>query len=106
MGIAILLLLLAVILMATLAPAVGEHYPLVLRLLFYALTGAGWCALLVGLYRVIVGPGVGALAAPLKLIAIGVTVVGVLGGLVGAWAVHTVVNEPGRASSGHHHDWD
>ena len=105
-GVALLLLLLAVILMATLAPSPGEHYPLVLRLLFYALTGAGWCGLLVGLYRVIVGPAAGALAGPLNVIAVGVMVGGVAIGLVGAWAVRTVVEAPGSASRDHDHDWD
>ena len=104
--IALVLLLLAVILLAGFAPAVGERYPLVLRLIAYALTGAGWVALLLGLYRVIVGPGTGALAGVLKLVAIGVVVVGAGLGVVGAWAVHLVVDEPRRASSGHHHDWD
>lgn len=105
-GIAVLLLLLAVILMALLAPEPGAHYPWVLRLVCYALTGTGWGALLVGLYRVIVGPGTGALAGVLKLVAIGAMVVGVGLGLFGAWAVHTIVDAPGRAASGDHHDWD
>ena len=105
-AIAILLLLVAVLLLALGEPAVGEHYPLVLRLIAYALTGSAWVALLMGLYRVIVGPGTGALAGVLKLVAIGVIVVGVGLGVVGAWAVHLVVDAPGRASSGHHHDWD
>lgn len=105
-AIAIVLLLLAVILMATLAPSPGAHYPRALRLLFYVLTAAGWGGLLVGLFRVIVGPGVGALAAPLKMIAVGVVVVGVAVGLVGAWAIHEVANAPGSASRDHDHDWD
>ena len=104
--IALVLLVLAVLLLAAFAPAVGARYPLVIRLAAYALTGAGWGGLLVGLYRVIVGPGVGPLAAPLRLIAIAVVIGGVALGLVGAWAVHTIVSEPRPASHGHHHDWD
>ena len=104
--IALVLLLLAVLLLAGFAPAVGARYPLVIRLVAYALTGAGWGGLLVGLHRVIVGPGVGPLATPLRLIAIAVVVGGVAIGLVGAWAVHTLVSEPRAASHGHHPDWD
>ncbi|MBL8624407.1 MAG: hypothetical protein JNK64_24075 [Myxococcales bacterium] len=105
-AIALVLLLLAVLLLAGFAPAVGGRYPLVIRLAAYALTGAGWGGLMVGLHGVIVGPGVGPLAAPLRLIAIAVVVGGVGLGLVGAWAVHAIVSEPRPASHGHHHDWD
>lgn len=104
--IAVVLLVLALLLLAGAAPAVGARYPLVVRLAVYLLSGAGWGGLLVGLYRTIVGPGVGPLAAPLRLIATVVVVGGVLTGLVGAWLVHGFANEPRRASDHHHHDWD
>lgn len=105
--IAAVLLLLALLLLAGAAPAVGERYPLVVRLAVYVLGGAGWGALLVGLHRVIVGPGAGPLAAVLKLIAVAVVVGGVLTGLLGAWLLHGFANHPRSASDGHHHhDWD
>lgn len=104
--IGLVLLLLAVLLLAGFAPKVGARYPLPLRLVAYVLTGAGWGGLVVGLYRVIVGPGVGPLATPLKLIAITVVVGGVATGLIGAWVVHGIVDDPRPASHGHHHDWD
>lgn len=106
LAIALALLVIALLLLAGFEPAVGARYPLVIRLAVYALAGAGWLALLRGLHRVIVGPGTGALTAPLRLIAIAVVVGGVALGLVGAWAIHTVASEPRRASTGHHHDWD
>ena len=86
LAIALALLVMALLLLAGFEPAVGARYPLVIRLAVYALSGAGWLALLRGLHRVIVGPGTGALAAPLRLIAIAVVVggVGTHGGAGGA----------------------
>lgn len=106
LAIALALLVIVLLLLAGFQPAVGARYPLVVRLAVYALFGAGWITLLGGLRRVIVGPGTGTLATPLRLIAGAVMVAGVALGLVGAWAIHTVASEPRAASRGHHHDWD
>lgn len=106
LALAIALLVIALLLLGGFEPAVGARYPLVIRLAVYALSGAGWIALLQGLHRVIVGPGTGALAAPLRLIAIAVVVGGIAVGAVAAWAIHAIASEPRRAATGHHHDWD
>jgi hypothetical protein len=108
LGIALVLLLLALLLLAGLAPAVGARYPLWLRIVVYILGASGWAGMLAGLFRVIVGPGTGALAVPLKLIAVLVVIGGLATGGLGAWILHAIVNEPRPASDGHHHhhDWD
>jgi hypothetical protein len=102
LAIALALLVIALLLLAGFEPG-RRRYPLVIRLAVCALAGLARApARAAPRDR---RPGTGALAAPLRLIAIAVVVGGVALGLVGAWAIHTVASEPRRVD-GHHHDWD
>lgn len=104
--IAIVLLLLVLILMLAFAPATGQRYSAIARWAIQLLALAGYVTLLSGLFRTIVGAGVGALAPLLKTIAVVVVIGGVLAGALGGWLVHALVTEPWSASEHHDLDWD
>lgn len=105
LAIAIFLLVGSAVLLVVLQPAVGACYGIGPRIVIYPVTLAGWALLLMGLFRLLVGPGIGAGAGILKVIAIVVICAVGVGGLLGTWAVHTVVSHPVSASSGNW-DWD
>jgi hypothetical protein len=103
LAIAILLLIGSAILLVAFQPAVGASYPIGPRIVIYLVVVAGWALLLMGLFRFLVGPGIGAGAGILKVVAIvAICAVG-LGGLFSTWIVHRIVDNPRSASSG---DWD
>lgn len=105
LAIAIFLLIGSVVLLVLLQPAVGACYAIGPRIAIYPVTLVGWALLLMGLFRLLVGSGIGAGAGILKVIAIVVICTVGVGGLLGTWAVHMVVSHP-RSESSSHWDWD
>ena len=105
LAIAILLLIGAAVLLMVLQPAVGEVYAMGPRIAIQVVLVAAWILLLMGLFRGIVGSGVGAGAGILKGIAIVVVCAVGLGALFSTWIIHRVVSSPHTASSSHW-DWD
>lgn len=105
-AIAIVLLLFAIVLLLALAPASGQRHSALARWVIQLVALAGYVTLLSGLFRTVVGAGVGATAPLLKGIAITVVIGGIVVGIVAGWLTHVLVTEPWSTHSGDHHDWD
>jgi hypothetical protein len=103
--IALFLVIASGILIGSCQPAVGAKYAILPRLVIYLMTIGGWALLLMGLFRLIVGPGVGTGAGILKVIAIVLVGVVGLGALFETWVVHSIVSSARPSSSGDG-DWD
>jgi hypothetical protein len=105
--IAILLLLIGFLLVVFLRPAAGQYYSGWVVALVVLLLLGGYGALFPGIWKLLVGPGVGMFAGLLKVVAVGALLVATAFAGLSATAVYAMVKGPVPESSGYSgSDWD